>query len=205
MAGSIVSEIPAGDVRCAELAPAPASPAAPEAPVRPAASTLERSSKVAVAKYAWSGRERLGLLRARDDVIVLHAMRWPDEIRDPAELLPPPVEVSEDEIEGALALMETMVREDLEGDDFKDTYTEGMAKIIEAKRAEKPLPEAPKAGESGQVLDLMAALTESVSKAARGDEADVHEMPKPKKTAAEKQATKKTTAKKTPTRKRRSA
>ncbi|MER6788539.1 hypothetical protein ABT330_28680 [Streptomyces sp. NPDC000658] len=67
-------------------------------------------------------------------------MRWPDEIRDPAELLPPPVEVSEDEIEGALALMETMARDDLEGDDFKDTYTEAMAKIIEAKRAEKPLP-----------------------------------------------------------------
>jgi DNA end-binding protein Ku len=52
---------------------------------------LARSSKVAVAKYAWSGRERLGLLRVRDDVIVLHAMRWPDEIRDPAELLPDPV------------------------------------------------------------------------------------------------------------------
>ncbi|MFF1631570.1 Ku protein [Streptomyces sp. NPDC058272] len=49
---------------------------------------LERSSKVAIAKYAWSGRERLGMLRVRDDVIVLHAMRWPDEIRDPAELTP---------------------------------------------------------------------------------------------------------------------
>lgn len=62
---------------------------------------LARSSKVTVAKYAWSGRERLGLLRVRDDVIVLHAMRWPDEIRDPAELLPDPVELSDDEIHGA--------------------------------------------------------------------------------------------------------
>ncbi len=32
---------------------------------------LERSSKVAIAKYAWSGRERPGLLRVRDNVIVL--------------------------------------------------------------------------------------------------------------------------------------
>ncbi|MER6789105.1 hypothetical protein ABT330_31545 [Streptomyces sp. NPDC000658] len=86
-----------------------------------------------------------------------------------------------------------------------------MAKIIEAKRAEKPLPEAPTPEEPGQVLDLMAALAESVSKAraARGEEADVHELPKPK-TAAEKQATKKTAAKKTtqkktPVRKRHSA
>ncbi|WP_308288354.1 non-homologous end joining protein Ku, partial [Streptomyces echinatus] len=77
-------------------------------PYRLLVEALGRSAKVAVAKYAWSGRERLGLLRIRDDVLVLHAMRWPDEIRDPAELLPPPAEVSEAEIEGALALMDTM-------------------------------------------------------------------------------------------------
>lgn len=132
-------------------------------------------------------------------MIVLHAMRWPDEIRDPAELLPPPVKVSEDEIEGALALMETMARDDLEGDDFTDTYTEAMAKIIEAKRAEKPLPEAPKAEEPGQILDLMAALTESVSKAkaARGEDAEVHELPTPKKAAAKKKTAAKQPAKKT--------
>ncbi|MFF4717383.1 Ku protein [Streptomyces eurythermus] len=76
---------------------------------------LSRSAKVAVAKYAWSGRERLGLLRVRDDVLVLHAMRRPDEIRDPAKLLPPPTAVSEAEIAGALALMDTMTVDALEG------------------------------------------------------------------------------------------
>ncbi|MGQ5640578.1 MULTISPECIES: hypothetical protein [unclassified Streptomyces] len=36
-------------------------------------------------------------------------MRRPDEIRDdPTELLPPPVEVTDEEIDGALALMDTM-------------------------------------------------------------------------------------------------
>ncbi|MFJ4429221.1 non-homologous end joining protein Ku [Streptomyces bobili] len=75
---------------------------------------LARSEKVAIAKYAWSGRERLGMLRVRDEVIVLHAMHWPDEIRDPSELLPPPVDVSEEEIRGALAWMDTMTRDDLE-------------------------------------------------------------------------------------------
>lgn len=51
---------------------------------------LERSSKVAVAKFAWHGRERLGLLRVKDDAIVLHAMRWPDEIRSPRRSPPIP-------------------------------------------------------------------------------------------------------------------
>ncbi|MDQ1041976.1 Ku protein [Streptomyces sp. V4I2] len=168
---------------------------------------LGRSSKVAVAKYAWSGRERLGLLRVRDDVIVLHAMRWPDEIRDPAELLPPPTEVSEEEIEGALALMESMSREDLQGPDFEDTYTDAMAKIIEAKREEKPLPEAPEPEKSGKVLDLMAALTESVNKAkaSRGEGADVREMPKKTSAKAAKKPAKKSAAKKTSGRRSRSA
>ncbi|MCC5481065.1 non-homologous end joining protein Ku [Streptomyces barringtoniae] len=120
----------------------PSSPVAAK-PYKLLVQALGRSSKVAVAKYAWSGRGRLGLLRIRDDVLVLHAMRWPDEIRDPTELLPPPVEVSEQEIEGALALMDTMTVDELVGPDFEDRYTEAMAQIIEAKRGEKPLPEAP--------------------------------------------------------------
>ncbi|MFJ4582533.1 non-homologous end joining protein Ku [Streptomyces echinatus] len=172
---------------------------------------LGRSAKVAVAKYAWSGRERLGLLRIRDDVLVLHAMRWPDEIRDPAELLPPPAEVSEAEIEGALALMDTMTVDRLEGEEFRDRYTEAVAQIIEAKREEKPLPEAPEPEQPAPVLDLMAALQESVSKAkaSRGEDAgpaEVHELPKPKrKAAAKKQPAKKTTAKKTTGRRPRTA
>ncbi|MGY1579126.1 non-homologous end joining protein Ku [Streptomyces sp. MN13] len=164
---------------------------------------LGRSSKVAVAKYAWSGRERLGLLRVKDDVLVLHAMRWPDEIRDPSELLPPPVELSDDEIDSALILMDTMTRDDLEGDEFKDSYTEAIAKVIEAKREDREPPAAPEQEKPPQIVDLMAALQESVSKvrASRGEDAEVHEMPKPKK----KTAAKKTAAKKTASRRPRSA
>ncbi|MFB9398321.1 Ku protein [Streptomyces echinatus] len=146
---------------------------------------------MAVAKYAWSGRERLGVLRVRDDVLVLHAMRWPDEIRDPAELLPPPTEVSEAEIEGALALMDTMTVGQLVGEEFRDRYTEAIAQIIEAKRGERPLPEVPEPEQPAPVLDLMAALQESVSKAkaSRSEDAgpaEVHELPKPKRKAAAK-------------------
>jgi DNA end-binding protein Ku len=164
---------------------------------------LGRSEKVAIAKYAWSGRERLGMLRVRGDVLVLHAMRWPDEIRNPAELLPSPAELSDEEIERALALMDTMTVEDLDALGATDAYTEAIAQIIEAKREDKPLPEAPEPEEPGQILDLMAALNASVEKAkeARGEhgsDADVHELPAPKKkAAAKKQPAKKTPAKKT--------
>ena len=180
----------------------PSSPIAGK-PYKLLVQALGRSSKVAVAKYSWSGRERLGLIRVKDDALVLHAMRWPDEIRDPSSLLPPSVELSDEELQGALALMDTMTRDDLEGPEFHDQYTEAIAQIIEAKRDEKPLPEAPEPEQPGQVLDLMAALQESVekSKAARGENTGsgaVHELPKKKaatKKTAKKQPAKKTAAK----------
>ena len=183
----------------------PSGPVAAK-PYKLLAKALSRSAKVAVAKYAWSGRERLGLLRVKDDVIVLHAMRWPDEIRDPSELLPPPVELSDEEIDGALALMDTMTREDLDAPEFRDTYTEALEQIIEAKREHREPPALPEPErQPGQVVDLMAALQESVQKArtSRGEDAEVHEMPKKK--TAKKQPAKKTAAKKTAGRKPRSA
>ncbi|WP_306190759.1 hypothetical protein [Streptomyces sp. MK5] len=132
----------------------------------------------------------------RDDELVVHVMRWPDEIRDPAQLQQPPVEVSEDEIKGALALMDTMTVDALEGPDFVDHCTEALEQVIEAKREHREPPAAPEPeAEPGRVLDLMAALNASVQKAEQvrgeGQEAEVHEIPAPKKKATNKQATKK--------------
>ncbi|MEU8461581.1 Ku protein [Streptomyces sp. NPDC029003] len=45
---------------------------------------LARSRKVAVAKVGFRGRECLALLRTLGDVLLFHAMRWPDEIRSPS-------------------------------------------------------------------------------------------------------------------------
>ncbi|MFF4551103.1 Ku protein [Streptomyces sp. NPDC001435] len=174
---------------------------------------LERSSRVAVAKFAWSGRERLGLLRVRENALVLHAMRWPDEIRDPSELYPPAVEVSQEEVDEAVLLIDRMATDRLEGADFVDHYSEALEKVIEAKREEKPLPQMPEPEiQPGKVVDLMAALQESVARAqaSRGEntEADVHEMPQKttarktaKKTPATKATAKKNTAGKTTTKK----
>ncbi|GGZ22599.1 hypothetical protein GCM10010300_77760 [Streptomyces olivaceoviridis] len=66
--------------------------------------------------------------------------------------------MSEAEIEGALALMDTMATDSLEGPDFTDRYTEALAQITEAKREAKPLPEAPEPEQPAAVLDLMTPL-----------------------------------------------
>ncbi|MFE6713864.1 Ku protein [Streptomyces sp. NPDC057695] len=169
---------------------------------------LSRTDKVAVVKYALRGRERLGLLRPVGEALSIQGLHWDDEIRSPAELAPPETDVSEKEIEGALTLMETMSVDSLDDLDVTDHYTEALHEVIEAK-AEHRAPAAPEAerGEAAPVVDLMAALEASVAKAkeSRGESggpATVHEMPKPKKTAAAKKtAAKKTSARKTTRRK----
>ncbi|MGW3330453.1 non-homologous end joining protein Ku [Streptomyces rubiginosohelvolus] len=163
---------------------------------------LERSSKVAVAKFAWHGRGRLGLLRIREGAIVLHSMKWPDEVRSPQELAPREVEVGEEEVEQALQLAEQMTIEDLSG--FHDEYREALEDIIAAKAEGKPLP-APaedEAKEKGEVVDLMAALNASVKAAKESrdedsEDATVHEMrPSKKKTARKTPATQTAASKK---------
>ncbi len=179
---------------------------------------LERSSTVAVAKWAWHGRERLGLLRIREGAIVLHSMKWPDEVRDPQELAPRQVEVGEEEIEQALELAERMTIEDLSG--FHDEYRKALEDIIAAKTEGQtlPAPAEDEGREKGEVVDLMAALNASVkaAKESRGEDredrgsATVHEMRPVKKSACKAPAkktaaSKKSTASKKTAAKKRSA
>ncbi|MFI0162961.1 Ku protein [Streptomyces sp. NPDC017095] len=65
----------------------PASPVAAK-PYKLLVKALSRSSKVAVAKYAWSGRERLGLLRVRDDVRSCRPCAGPTRSVTPARCCP---------------------------------------------------------------------------------------------------------------------
>jgi DNA end-binding protein Ku len=90
--------------------------------------------------------------------------------------------------------MDRTTHEDLEGPEFTDAYTDALAKIIEAKREEKPLPAIPEPEQPAKVLDLMTALNESVqqAKTSRGEDADVREMPDRK--TAKKQPANATTA-----------
>jgi DNA end-binding protein Ku len=161
---------------------------------------LERSDKVAIAKFAWHGRERLGVLRVRESAIVLHSMHWPDEIRSPESLAPKDVDLDDDEIDRAVQLTDTMVTDDIS--QFRDHYRDALEELIEAKAEDKVLPEPAEDGkqESGKVMDLMAALNASVqaAKEGRGEhggDATVHEIQPGKKAA------KKTTAKKAPVKK----
>ncbi|WGP12684.1 Ku protein [Streptomyces sp. SH5] len=133
---------------------------------------LKRSNKVAVAKYALRGRERLGMLRVVDDVIAMHGLLWPDEIRAPEGVAPEgDVTVRDAELDLADALMDTLGEVDM--DSLHDDYREAVEELIAAKASGETVRPA-ESGEAGggKVIDLIAALENSVqaAKKSRGEE-----------------------------------
>ncbi|WP_329347360.1 hypothetical protein OG226_01155 [Streptomyces sp. NBC_01261] len=106
-----------------------------------------------VATYAGSGRKGLGLLRMRGEAIVLHAMRRPDEIRDPSELAPAATKPADNEISQAEHLIDRMTRDDLESPDFTNHRTDAVAKLVEARLDGRELPKTPEPATSPRTTD----------------------------------------------------
>jgi DNA end-binding protein Ku len=184
-------------------------------PYRLLQQALKRSDRVAIAKFAWHNRERLGMLQVLGDVIALHAMRWPDEIRSPETLSPDAVDLGDIEVDRALTLMDAMTTSMDEVRRMRDEYRHAVEELLAAKAEHRePKPAGGEAERPGEVVDLMAALNASVEQARAsregggGEPGTVHEMPKrtAKKAPAKKTAAKKTTSgKKTAAPKRRKA
>ncbi|MFD8538501.1 non-homologous end joining protein Ku [Streptomyces rubrogriseus] len=150
---------------------------------------LKRSNRVAIAKFALRGRERLGMLRVVGDAIAMHGLLWPDEVRAPEGVAPESgVTVRDQELDLADALMDTLGEIDL--DDLHDEYREAVEEVVAAKASGEKPPEAREEAAPGKVLDLMAALESSV-RAAResrdgeeaggpAEEAEVRSLPRRK-------------------------
>jgi DNA end-binding protein Ku len=145
---------------------APASPAAnkPYVLMREA---LTRSGKAAVGKFAMRNSEHLALIRARDDVLLLQTLRWPDELNSPAESAPKgSVKISDSELRLADTLIDALGQADLGG--YQDEYAQAVEALVTAKLEGAEPPAAGGEGGGGKVVDLMAALQASVDRAKGG-------------------------------------
>ncbi|MFE3886160.1 Ku protein [Streptomyces lydicus] len=180
---------------------------------------MERHQRVGLGKIALHGRETLAMIRPVEDVLVMQVLLWPHQIRSLDGVLPErQAEVAPAEVAAAETLMDSFG--ELSEDDVHDHYREALEEIVAAKLAHRE-PEFP-AGEeqpAGQVVDLMAALQDSVRAArkSRGEDEgegaggssgggagsgrttkkSTTQKGTAKKTAAEKTAEKKEAAKKT--------
>lgn len=170
---------------------------------------MERHQRVGLGKIALHGRETLAMIRPVEGALVMQVLLWPHQIRSLDGVLPErQAEVAPSEVAAAETLMDSFG--ELSEDDVHDHYREALEEIVAAKLAHRE-PEFP-AGEeqpTGQVMDLMAALQDSVRAArkSRGeDEGEGAEGPSggaagpgrtTKKSTAKKSTEKKAAAQKT--------
>jgi DNA end-binding protein Ku len=156
---------------------------------------LENAGQVAITKIAIRQRESLAALRVRDGILVLHTMRWPDEIRRPDfAFLDEDVTVRPQELQMAEALISSMSGE-FDPSEFSDDYTAAMTALLEAKQSGGEVQPVPETADPGAaVVDLMSALRRSVERARGGsDDAAPARKTTAKKAPAAKAAPAKTT------------
>jgi DNA end-binding protein Ku len=104
-------------------------------------------------------KQHLAALRAHDGVLVLETMYYADEIRQP-ETVDGKGRLQKAEVEMAKSLVENL-SDKFDPTKYDDSYRRELLQLIRAKAKGKKLPE-PKEEQEGEVVDLMAALRESV-------------------------------------------
>jgi DNA end-binding protein Ku len=124
---------------------------------------LEKADRAGVGRWVFHNRERTVIVRALDDVLALHTMRFADEIVDPGDFDLERVrrKPTEQEIKMASQLVDGLHRK-FDPTEYEDTYREDVLKLIELKAAGKNI-ELPEAEEPEPADDLLAQLEASLA------------------------------------------
>ena len=126
---------------------------------------LARSERAGVGRWVFHNRERTVVLRPGEDVLVMHTMRFADDLVDPGELELGRVrrKPTEREIKMASALVDGLHTK-FDPTDYEDAYREDVLAVVKAKaegkNIEPPADEEPEAAD-----DLLAALEASLANA----------------------------------------
>jgi DNA end-binding protein Ku len=122
---------------------------------------LGEKGRVGIAKVAIRDKEHLATVRARDGVLVLETMYWPDELRRPEfEELDIDVDVRAEEVQMAEMLIENMTRP-FEETEYVDRTRERIEELAQSKLDGREIV-VPEAEEPSKVVDLLDALRASV-------------------------------------------
>jgi DNA end-binding protein Ku len=138
-----------------------------ERPYRLLVRALDETGKVGVAKIVIRNKQHLACLRTYEGLLLLETMYYANEVRSPSALDGDigGGELRDAEVEMATALVENL-SEPFDASKYDDTYRKELLDLIQAKAKGRELPE-PEDGEEGEVVDLMAALRESVERTRR--------------------------------------
>ena len=122
---------------------------------------LNKSKKAGLGTFVLRNKEHLSLIKAAGHVLVLHRLRFDQEIRDTKDLDIPNVAPKPGELKMALSLIDQLST-DFNIKDYKDTYTDKLMKLIKAKAAGKRAPVHKMKVVHSKTRDLMEQLKASL-------------------------------------------
>ena len=123
---------------------------------------LKQTAQVGIGRFTFHNREYLAAVRALEDVLALHTMRFHDEIvrGDDLEVDTPGKGASKQEVEMASQLVDSLHRE-FDPSEYEDNYREAVLELIERKAKGEEI-EAQAEEPEEETDDLMAALQASL-------------------------------------------
>ncbi|HEY4073759.1 MAG TPA: Ku protein [Herbaspirillum sp.] len=137
--------------------------------------TLRKSGKMAIAKIVIRTRQHIAAVMPFDNILNLITLRYPAELRAPADLEIPSGSAKQSgitakEVEMAESLVDSM-SSPWDPDAFHDTYRDDVLALVQKKIkskqthtvAESDHAEQPSGRSSAQVIDLMALLKKSIA------------------------------------------
>ena len=123
---------------------------------------LEESEYVAIAKLTMHNREYTVFLRPTEGGLMLHTMYYADEVKKVEGFGAPDVELKDAEVKIAHQLIEALAAE-WDPEKYQDNFQENLKKLIETKLEGGKVVEIDKPKKLAPVVDLMAALKQSLA------------------------------------------
>ena len=149
-------------------------------------SAMKDRGSVALAQFVHHGKEHLVLIRAVGEGLVLHTMHYADEVRTFEDVeVGGPQKIKPAEIDLAKKLVDQLSSDEFRPDQYKDEYRDRLREIVDRKIAGEAITTTEAAPARAQVIDLMEALKQSLSrpKGKRGAKATPAAEPEPHKIA----------------------
>jgi DNA end-binding protein Ku len=134
------------------------------------AQALEKSKRVALARFILRGKESLVLIRPAEHGLELHTMYFHDEIRDVGEIdKGESAKIKEGELALAMRLIDELSHDEFEPKRYEDEYRRRVLAFVDKRAEGKDVTLASPRAERGKVIDLMDALKKSLGKRGEAD------------------------------------
>lgn len=138
---------------------------------------LARAGKVGIGKFVLRNREHLVMLKPAGPAIMLVVMRFARTLKAADRLsLPKPARIPQPQLDLALELIRKFSGR-FKPQDFKDTYTDKLRRIIDSKKHGRPLHVKQVRIRETEIPDIMRKLKASLALAGKHEKPDARHLP----------------------------